>query len=231
MSNKVLTRERAATLLGCSTRTIQRYLKRGLIKPAFVGRKMGVYEDDILNLRNAREIENPTVLDRDLVMKLMVKVETLESQVATMMRILNVKFEPLNLSDPEYRNLYAMIDAYSIQGWPPHVEQQMADLFVRFRIEDLEKMEAVTGDQHPWRPILRLAVTMHLGPQDQGLRDQLAAGRTNVHNVSGMWCTVKGDSPKTFDLLAKRDAAPVKKLLRQIGKQRPVADPPVGGPH
>jgi hypothetical protein len=231
MGTKILTKERAATLLDCSKRTIQRYLRRGLLKPAFDGRKMGVYEDDVLNLRNARELEHPTVLDRDLVMKLMVKVETLENQMATVLRILNVKFEPLNLSDPEYRSLYAMMDSYSIQGWPPHVEQQMADLFVRFRIEDLEKLERVTEDKHPWRPILRLATTMHLGPWDSALRDQLAAGRTNIHHVAGMWCAVKGDSPRAFDMLVQRDAAPVKKLMRQIGKSRPVVDPPGGGPH
>ncbi len=220
-TNKFVRKEKAADLLGVSKRTIFRYMQRGLLKPAFNGKTIGVNEDDVLKLRNSQEIDAPTVLDRDLVMKLMVEVDTLKTQVATCLRILNVKFDALNLTGPEYRSLYEMMDIYSVKGWSPHVEQQMADTFVRLRIDDLEKMEEVTQDPHPWRPILRLATTMHLGCFDKGLQDQLAAGRSNVHNVSGMWCTLKGASPKAFDLLVQRDAAPVKKLMRQIAKSRP----------
>lgn len=230
MGTKFLKKERAAALLGVSRRTIFRYLERGLLKPAFDGKQIGVWEEDVLKLKNAREIDAPTALDRDLVMKLMVEIDTLQGQMATVLRILNVKFDALNLTDPEYRSLYAMIDTYSVQGWSPHIEQQMADTFVRLRIEDFERLEAVTGDPHPWRPILRLATTMHLSAFDRGLQDQLAAGRSNVHNISGMWCTLKGSSPKAFDLLVQRDAAPVKKLLRQLAKNQ-IGDPPGGGPH
>ena len=220
MGQKFLRKERAAALLGCSTRTVFRYLQRGLLQPAFDGKNIGVWEEDVQKLKKARELDVPTALDRELVLKLMAQVETLQAQMATVMRILDIKFEALNLSEPEYRVLHKMAEVYSVEGWPPHAEQQWADTFLRVRFDDLEMLERATEDPHPWRSLLRLATSMHLNSYDKGLRDQLAAGKTNLQHVAGIWCTTKGETPKTFDLLMQRDAAPVKKLMRQLSKTR-----------
>lgn len=220
MGTKFLRKERAAAILGVSARTVFRYLQRGLLQPAHDGKNIGVWEDDVLKLKKARDLDVPTVLDRELVMKLMADIETMKSQMATVMRILNVKYESLNLTDPEFRTLYKMAEIYSLEGWPPHAEEQWADTFVRLKFDDLERLEFAVDDPHPWRTFLRLATSMHLNSYNKELRDILAAGRTNIQHIAGIWCTTKGETPKTFDLLVQRDAAPIKKLMRQLAKTR-----------
>jgi DNA-binding transcriptional MerR regulator len=218
--NRFLKKSKAASLLGVSSRTIFRYLAKGLLTPAYSGHNIGVWEEDVIKLKKLRQQDAPTVMDKELVLRLMTEVETLKSQMATVLRILNVKFDPLNLTTPEYRSLYRMAEHYSTEGWPPQSEQQWADTFVRLRIDDLEEMKEASGDEHPWRCLLRLATTMHLNAYDKTLQDQLAAGKANVHNVAGTWCILQGETAAQFALITRRDAAPHRKLLRKLGKTR-----------
>jgi len=225
--NRFLKKSKAASLLGVSTRTIFRYLKKGLLTPAYFGSTIGVWEEDVIKLKKLRDQDTPTAMDRELVMRLMTEVETLKSQMSTVLRILNVKFDPLNLTTPEYRSLYRMAEHYSAEGWPPQSEQQWADTFVRLRIDDLEEMKEATGEAHPWICLLRLATTMHLNAYDKTLQDQLAAGKANVHNVAGTWCILQGETAAQFALITRRDAAPSRKLLRKLGRTRKVQDTPL----
>lgn len=149
---------------------------------------------------------------------LQAQVQTLTMQMATVMRLLNVRYEPLKFTIPEYMNFYQTAEQMSVEGWPPHSEELWSEYFVRLTVEDLEGIELATEDKHPWRPLLRLATTMHLNPYNKQLTEILAAGRTNVQRVAGIWCVLHDESPRTFDLLQERDAAPLKKLLRRLNK-------------
>ena len=223
--NKFLKKGKAASILGVSSRTIFRYLKKGLLVPAYCGNTIGVWEEDVIKLKKIREQDVPTALDRELVMRLLTEVETIKSQMSTVLRILNIKFDPLNLTPPEYRSLYEMTEIYSNEGWPPQAEQQWADIFVRLRIDDLEEMKEVSGDEHPWRGLLRLATTMQLNAYDNNLQNQLTSGKANVHNVAGTWCILKGESAANFALITRRDAAPNRRLVRRLGKTRTGPEP------
>lgn len=219
MARRFLRKEKAAALLGVSPRTIYRYLRKGLLLPAFQGRLIGVWEDDVLKLKKLQEIDAPTP-DKELVLKFMTEVETLKSQMATVLRILNVKFDPLGLTGPEYRSLYRMAEHYALEGWPPQAEEQWADTFVRMRIEDLEELALSVEDEHPWRPFLKLATTMHLNAYNKSLQDQLASGKSNIYNIAGVWCVLKGETAAQFALIARRDTAPNQKLVRRLSKTR-----------
>jgi hypothetical protein len=81
-------------------------------------------------------------------------------------------------------------------------------------------MERITGDEHPWRPILKLAASMHLRPWNTRLRDLLGSGRSNVHQVAGMWSVLKERSQKEFHMLVDRDSAPSRKLIRKLAKDQ-----------
>ena len=168
-------------------------------------------------------VNDPFTFNKDMMGMLLAKVQTLESQMSAVMRILNIRHDALDLTGPEYKNLHIMAEHYSTEGWPPHAEETWADLFVRFRIEDLEQIAQVTDDQHPWRPFLKLVSTMHLNSYDTTWRNQLASGKTNIFQVAGIWCTLKGETSKTFDLLVKRDAEPSRKLVRKLqnGREQP----------
>ncbi len=222
--SKIVSKDRAITLLEISERTFYRLMNSGLLKPVYEGRKVGFYEEEVLQLKRVRN--DPVSLNKDLVGMLLAKVQTLENQMSAVMRILNIKFDPLKLTSPEYRNLYLMADHYGREGWPPQAEEQWADVFVRLRLEDFEEISSIVGSEHPWIPFLRLATTMYMACADSAYRGQLAAGRTNVFQVAGIWCTLKGETVKEFDLHIKRSAQPSNKLVKKLGKTRTVAPRP-----
>lgn len=215
-SSKWLTIDQTAQILKVSDRSVYRYLNRGIFQTKIEGKDTFILEEDVLKWRKGRRDLLSSPLNKDIVQKLQADVQTLKTQVATCMRILNVRFDPLNFTVPEYDHLYRTADQLSNQGWSPHEEEMWAEYFVRFRVEDFEKVEVATSDKHPWRPFLRLASSMHINPYNSDLSDMLAAGRTNIQQVAGIWCILKEESPRTFDILQERDAKPFKKLMKRM---------------
>jgi len=216
MGSNYITVEQAAKLLGTSTRSIYRYATKGLLQTQREGRHTYVLENDLKSLKKGRHDLLSSPLKKDVVSILQAQVQTLTMQMATVMRLLNIKYEPLNFTTPEYLNLYQTAEEFSTTGWPPHAEEMWADYFVRFTVEDLEAIRLASTDNHPWRPLLRLVTTMHLNPYDKQLTEILAAGRMNIQHIAGIWCVLQEESPRTFDILQERDAAPLKKLIRRL---------------
>lgn len=217
-SSKYVTVKQAARILEVSTRSIFRYCKRGVLQSKCEGRHTLVLEDDVLVMKKGRRDALSSPLNRDIISKQQAEIQTLKTQMATVMRILNVRYDPFAFTVPEYENLYRTADRLSTEGWSPYDEELWADYFVRFRVEDFEKLELATNDVHPWRPFLRLAASMHANPYNSELRDLLGAGRNNIHQAAGLWSTQKQESPRIFDSLLERDAAPLKKLMRRMQK-------------
>lgn len=215
-SSKFLTIPQAAKLLGVHERSIWRYARRGLFQSKCEGRRTLVAEDDVIGMKKGRRDAISSPLQRDVISKLLAEVQTLKTQVATCMRILNVRYDTFNFTIPEYENFYRSAEQLSNEGWSPHSEEMWADYFLRLRIEDFEKIELATQDKHPWRPFLRLAATMHVNPWNPDLTDLFAAGKTNLQQAAGVWCVLKEESPRTLDILLERDTAPLKKLIRRM---------------
>jgi hypothetical protein len=219
MSNYI-TKEKAAEILDCSIKSVYRYAKRGLIRTKYEGKKFFVSEEDLHSLTKGRRDVMNSPYTRDVINMLVLDMQTVKTQMATVLRILNINYVPLGLSEHEYLNFYQSAIQMSTEGWSPHVEDQWADYFVRLKIEDLNSMERITGDEHPWRPILKLAASMHLRPWNTRLRDLLGSGRSNVHQVAGMWSVLKERSQKEFHMLVDRDSAPSRKLIRKLAKDQ-----------
>lgn len=218
MGSKYMTVEQAASFLGVSNRSIYRYATRGLLETKVDGRHTLVPEDQVRQIRKGRHDMLSSPIKRDVVSMLMMEVQTLKMQMATVMKILNVRYEPLKCTIPEYLRLYQTAEQMANDGWSPHEEELWAEYFVRITVEDLEGIEFATEQKHPWIPFLKLATTMHLRHYNAHLTDILAAGRTNMQRVAGMWCVLREESPRVFDILQERDAAPLKKLLRRMQK-------------
>lgn len=219
-SSKFMTTKQAAKLLGVSMRTIYRYTAKGLLGYECEGRTLMVSEEDVVKLKKGRHDILSSPLQRDIIVKLQAEVQALRTEMETVKRLLNLKYEKLDLTLPQYELLYRSAEQMSLEGWAPHAEEQWAEYFVRLKVEDLEKIELAVEDPHPWRPFLRLAATMHLNPYNRDLTELLAAGRTNIQQTAGIWCTLKGVTPRTFDVLQERDAAPLKKLVRRLKKDQ-----------
>lgn len=218
MGSKYMTVAQAAAVLGVSTRSIYRYAKRGVLRAQCEGRSVLVLEEDLREVKKGRHDALSSSVKKDIISTLQAQVQTLTMQMSTVMRLLNVRYEPLKFTIPEYLSFYQTAQQLSEDGWSPHAEEMWAEYFVRITVEDLEGIEFATEDKHPWRPILRLATTMHLNPYSKHLTEMFAAGRTNIQRVAGVWCVLREESPRTFDLLQERDAAPLKKLLRKLNK-------------
>lgn len=233
MGSKFVTIKQAARMLEVDLSTVYRYCRRGVLQAKCEGRHTVVAEDDVIVMKKGRRDALSSPLNKDIIMKQQAEIQTLKTQMATVMRILNIRYDPFNFTVPEYENLYRMADRLSTEGWSPYDEDMWADYFVRFRVEDFERLEIAVNDPHPWRPFLRLVTTMHLNPYNNELREILGAGRNNIHQAAGIWAIQKGESPRTFDILQERDAAPLKKLVRRMQKIKrddPPPDPSANGP-
>lgn len=220
-SSKFVTTRQAAQLLGVTMRTVYRYTTKGILSYKIEdakGKKLLIDEEDIIKWKKGRREVLANPLQRDIIAKQQAEIQTLKTQMATVMRLLNIRYDALNMTLPEYDTFYRAAEQASVEGWAPHSEEMWADYFVRIKTEDLEKISLATNDPHPWRPFLRLAATMHLNPWNKELTELLAAGRSNVQQVAGIWCVLKEESPRTFDVLQERDAAPLKKLVRRMQK-------------
>jgi hypothetical protein len=220
MGSGFITKTEAAALMGCSPKSIYRYVSKGLIRHHYDGRYLMVCEEDVLGMRLGRREMLNSPYTRDIIDKMVLDIQQLKTQMETVLRMLNINYSALNFTDPEYRNFYLVACQLANEGWSPHVEDQWADYFVRLKIEDLESLERITQDPHPWRPLLKLAATMHLRPWNTKLRDMFGAGRSNVHQVSGMWSVMKEKSPKEFHMLVNRDSSPERKLVRRLDKEQ-----------
>lgn len=218
MGSGFVTKEKAAAILDCHLVTIYKYIKKGYLRTETKGRHILVCEDDLLQFKKAKDEPLPFPVNKITIAQLFARVTVLESYVSVIRRLLNIKYEPLSLTDPEIRNLYLMATEYAINGWPPHAEEMWADTFVRMKMEDLQQLEQVTEDPHPWRPFLRLAASMHTQGYDH--KDQFAAGRNNVHVLGSLWCQLKGESVKDFDLMVGKDGVPLKKVMNRMKRQK-----------
>ena len=217
-SQKYITKKEAAALLQKSPRTIANYLSKGLVRFEYRGKVAYLLEEDVLRLDKGRKDPASYPLNRDTFERMQVELDALKAQMAVVLRILNLRHMELTLTPVEYKNLYDGANQLAAEGWPPHVEEQWSDVFLRLRVEDFEKIEPLVEDPHPWRAFLRLATSMHLRPWDKNLREIFAEGRKRLEQVAGMWCVLRGESAKNFDMLAKHHASPFKPTMRRMKK-------------
>lgn len=219
-SQKYITKREASKLLEVSERTVSRYLDKGLVRFEYRGKVAYLCEEDVLRLDKGRKDPIGVPLNRDTFERMRVDIEALQAQLAVVLRILNLQHMELTLTSSEYKNLYEGANQLASEGWPPHSEEQWSDMFLRIRIEDLEKIEPLVNDPHPWRTFLRLATSMHLRPWDKNLRDIFAEGKKRLEQVAAMWCVLRGESSKDFDMLTKYHAAPFKPTLRRMKRSQ-----------
>jgi predicted DNA-binding transcriptional regulator AlpA len=217
-SSKIIRKEEAMAILGRGRSTLYRYIRKGYIRTQVMGRWIGVYEDDVRALKKEEEEPSPIPLNRKTISLLYTEVKTLRMQMNTVLHILDVRHQPLNLTAPEYQNLYRSAEQHIAEGWSPHVEQQWADTFVRMKVEDLAKIAEVANDPHPWRVFLHLVNSMFLRPYTEELRDLFATGKNNIEHLVSLWAEVNGHCSEEISHLIRRDTVPTKRHLRSIGR-------------
>jgi excisionase family DNA binding protein len=225
--SKFLTKLEAAKRLGTSERTIFRLLDRGLLRPAKEGRRIGVLEADVVlyaQAKNTATEDRPAAPDREACDLLMARVRALEVRLGIVERILNIHHPPLGLTACELVGLYKTVADYAEVGWSPHVEQMLADTFLRLMYEDLVQLRELVDDPLPWRPFLKLASTLKLACYDPELRDQFDLGRAHLVGLAMVYGQLAGTTVKQTDLQVREAGRPRGHLVRRLQRVQEAAD-------
>jgi hypothetical protein len=217
-----MSREDALKHLGISRRTFYRAVNKGLLRPMRQGRALGVAEEDVVQYRRVRQAsEEQLPLNRTTFSMMVSDIRMLESKVASLMRVMGLPHGPLNLTKAELAALHEMVEHYAKAGWPPHVERQLSDTFMRLRYEDLVTIAEARGVRHPAAALYRLCETMRLSAGgDDCLREELEHGRDNLHALAVLWGQLGGGGFRAVELALKKDGRPRKVVVRRIERDR-----------
>jgi len=89
------------------------------------------------------------------------KIRRLESQVDTLMRVLDTRDNPLNMSLTYAKELYTAISDQLKRGnWTEEEIAPWAEIFMRINEDDLRKLSIASEDPKPWTVLFRLCVSM-----------------------------------------------------------------------
>jgi excisionase family DNA binding protein len=208
--------ERAADALGVTIRSVREYIRSGKLASRKDGHHTLVSRTDVKDMIEAKKRGRGVAVNAMTVARLTAKVEVMEKQLETVMRLLDIRYEPLELNDEDMGSLYLMAEHYTKTPWAPHEEAMWSDVFVRLRIEDIERMVEVVGDPDPWRPLYALAKAMFGHPHNTDNKLVLSAGVNNIERIAFAWSQrVEGKKGGDIQKLIRKDDV----LVRRMGKK------------
>src|SRR5690349_23958354 len=99
-SSKYLSIEQAAKILGVHPKSIYRYARKGILTTICDGRHTLVLEESVLLHKKGRHDALSSPLNKDIIANLIARVQTLETKMSAVTRLLNLRHDPLNISFP-----------------------------------------------------------------------------------------------------------------------------------
>lgn len=214
--------EKAAEHIGVSRRSIYEYIKKGFLRTKKEGKGSVVLREDVLTLKELRDRDDlPYPVNKMTIGRLDARVQMLEKQLSVVLRILDMRHEPLNLSVSQLNSLYVMAQHHLENQWSPHEENIWVDTFLRITIEDFEEMSKMVEDEHPWRPLYQLCRAMLQAPCDYDHKLNLNAGKANLEKIAQIWTNLKGWDDKKLQKVIEKDDKAVRKTVR---KRKPKTD-------
>lgn len=150
----------AAKFLSVSERTIRNYINKGLLSKRKEGRKAMVVSSEVISLKQDMDSTLPLV-SREEMLRHRAKIRRLESHMEVVLRMLDAKDAPLNLSPSYSKELYTYaVDHLKKGSWSPEEIQPWTEIFDRLNEDDFEIMSKSAEDLHPWRVFLKLCTAM-----------------------------------------------------------------------
>ena len=161
----LMTTADAAELLGLSTRTIQRYATKGVIRRVWKDGKRGLVADDVRDLRvntgadsnPGGRVVTPRPIDFALIQQ---RLRGVEGDMQIVTTILDNSGKGLELDRDAAVSLLRSAQYFANHGWPPGSKKEWAEIFLRLRREDVRKIEKAVGRELGWLPFWRLAGAM-----------------------------------------------------------------------
>jgi hypothetical protein len=218
VGSRFLKKPEAAQMLGVHVRTIGVMIVRGALRPVREGRYVGVWEEDVIALRNDREKGDkervlPFALNRETVLRHEREIRVLRHDMDQVLKVLHLRREELKVSDLEMSHLYKQAKEYAENGWPPQIEETWVGYFLRIRTDNFSQIERTEKEVHPWKPFLKLVSIMLAQPYNTELSLQLSAARDHIMYMTSVWFELKRISPRVLDGMVRRESRPNKRLL------------------
>ena len=171
--------------------------------------------EDVSTLRDINNRSLPYPINRTTIGRLDARVQVLEQQMSVVLRVLDLRCEPLMLTSSQLRALYYMAQHHLDEQWSPHEEEMWLDTFVRINMGDFENMYKMVEDEHPWRPLYQLCNAMLQAPCEPNNKLRLTAGRANLEKIAYIWATTRGVTDKSLSKLIEKGNKAVKKVVRK----------------
>jgi len=204
---------KAAEALDVSDRQIYRYIAKGQLTAIQEGKERSVNRKDVKALIDAKKKGIPRAINALTVLRMDAEIQILKKQVETLMRLLDVRYEPLELDKEDLNNLFEMATHHLTTPWSPHEETMWCDIFVRMRLEDMEKID----QPDPWRPFLSLVKVMFHTPYNPDNKLMLSAGKENVERIGFSWAhKVDQVDASTMNRLLYKDGVKERRMDRRL---------------
>lgn len=209
--------DKAAEALQVSKRQIYKYIAKGQISALQEGRQRTVSRKDVKALIDCKKKGVSRVANGLTVARMDAELQLLRKQVDILMRLNDIRYEPLDLDEHELANLHDMAKHHIIIPWSPYEEAMWCDIFVRLRLEDLEKISTKEGYEDPWRPFLALSKAMYETPHNQDNKLTLASGKENIERMSFIWAQkVDWKTSRQVGKMVNKDEVLVRRVNRKM---------------
>ncbi len=213
-----ITIKKAADALGVSTRQVYKYIAKGRLTARQDGQQRYVSRNDVRVLLEGRKRGFPKAVSSATVLRMDTELQILRKQMDTVMRMLDMRYEPLGLDKQELVNLHEMANHSLKVPWSPHEEAMWADVFVKLSSMDLEAMSE-DGLEAPWRPFLALAKAMYSKPHREDLKPQFHAGITNIERIGFSFSQkLEGATARDLSHMIKKDNVLTGRAERRMGR-------------
>lgn len=213
---------KAAEFLEVTVRTVNRYIRRGLLRTEKRKGCRVIPRDDLHTLKEQKTRKDlPYAVNKVTIGMLSSQIQMLQKNMDVVLRILDLRHEPLGLDAGQLENLHAMAQYHMQEQWSPQQEDMWVSTFIRMKLEDIEEMSKMIEDDQPWRPFFQLCRAMLQAPCDVDNKLKLNAGKANIEKIAHIWASTKGVRDHALDNILKKDDTGVRKIVR---KRKPKDD-------
>lgn len=212
MAETLYTIEDASRHLGVTTKTVRNLIRAGYLTVIKRERDRRKYLEpaEVEEVRVARTAGNRVVVGREEFASLRGQVRRLQATVEVLLRVLDVKDNPLHVTREYGEKLYVLcLEQVRTGGWSVSEIAPWVEVFLRLNEDDLAVIAEVTGDRKPWIPFLRLLSAMTawvVGDKDyaaslelQSLHKELAESRRRLRASAIIFAEMSDSVDPTLD--------------------------------
>lgn len=208
----------AAKFLGVGLRMFKKYVSAGYLHGQLVGRTNYYKRDDLIALRDKRK---PTIeFSPRSFEQLLGRVARLTNKIEMIERILDLRYEPLELDNLQLHALYKAAKERKIEENTKTV-QYWGEVLVRLTESHFFQLYDFTKDRYCWRPFLEMAFLCYgiaKVKEMWALRKLLHLAYKNVRQSVHIYLELYGEKHLTNLIHTRR----LKKELRLIKKRHEV---------